>query len=187
MLQGSIIGRFGASSSAHGSNNEVLKLEVLVIGEYDTLRFVREAISRAMLDISSLETRLEFHYSYEDTPFMVSCDALECPNMIVMDHRFVAQLGRTKIKMLVDGWRGKKWGPGVDVLVVTLVWTGHVEDEELNGLRQQWKQSGSIASPFPGLIDAVFLGEHLDDLEVITPLLWSCFDFARERKDKVSC
>ncbi|PQQ11366.1 uncharacterized protein Pyn_01395 [Prunus yedoensis var. nudiflora] len=33
------------------TNNEVLKLEVLVIGEHDTFRFVREAISRAVLDM----------------------------------------------------------------------------------------------------------------------------------------
>ncbi|XP_021800010.1 uncharacterized protein LOC110744346 [Prunus avium] len=179
--------KVGASSSALGTNNQVLKLEVLVIGEHDTFRFVREAISRAVLDMSSLETSLDFHYSYEDTPFMVSCDALERPNIIVMEHRFVVQLGRAKMKILVDGWRGKKWGPGVDLMVVTVVWAGHVEDEELNAWREQRKQGGKIASPFPGLIDAVFLGEHLDDIEEIAPLLWSCFDFARERKDKESC
>ncbi|ONI21329.1 hypothetical protein PRUPE_2G059700 [Prunus persica] len=103
MLQGSIIGTFGASSSPYGTNNKLVKLEVLVIGEYDTLRFVREAFSRATLDMSLLETRLVFHYSYKDTPFMVSCDELERPNMIVMDHNFVVQLGRDKIKILVDG------------------------------------------------------------------------------------
>ncbi|PQQ11379.1 uncharacterized protein Pyn_01408 [Prunus yedoensis var. nudiflora] len=42
------------------TNNEVLKLEVLVIGEHDTFRFVREAISRAVLDMSSLETTWTF-------------------------------------------------------------------------------------------------------------------------------
>lgn len=43
--------------------------------------------------------------------------------------------------------------------VVTMVWAGHVEDEELNALRKQWRQDGKIASPFLGLIDVVFLGE----------------------------
>ncbi|PQQ19481.1 uncharacterized protein Pyn_03793 [Prunus yedoensis var. nudiflora] len=96
-------------------------------------------------------------------------------------------VGESEMKILVDGWRGKKWGPGVDLMVVTVVWAGHVDDEELNAWREQRKQGFKIASPFPGLIDAVFLGEHLDDIEEITPLLWSCFDFARERKDKESC
>ncbi|CAL2238528.1 unnamed protein product [Prunus armeniaca] len=130
--KGSIIGTFGASSSAYGTNNKLVKLEVLVIGEYDTLRFLREALSRATLDMNLLETRLVFHYSYKDTFFMVSCDALEHPNMIVMDHNFVVQL---------------------------VVWAGHVEDEELNALSEYWKQGGKITSPFLGLIDAMFLGE----------------------------
>lgn len=43
--------------------------------------------------------------------------------------------------------------------VVTVVWAGHVEDEELNALSEYWKQGGKITSPFLGLIDAVFLGE----------------------------
>lgn len=153
MLQESIIGTFSASNSDHGTNNEVLKIEVLVVGGYDTLRFIREALLRATLDLSSLETRLAFHYSYKDTPFMVSCNALERPNMIVMDHSFVVQLGRGKIKILVGGWHGKKWGPGVDVTVVTVVWARHVEDEKLNALREQWKQGGKITSHFPGLIE----------------------------------
>ncbi|CAB4299051.1 unnamed protein product [Prunus armeniaca] len=101
--KGSIIGTFGASSSAYGTNNKLVKLKVLVIGEYNTLRFVRKALSRATLDMSLLETRLVFHYSYKDTTFMVFCDALKRPNMIVMDHNFVVQLGRDKIKILVDG------------------------------------------------------------------------------------
>lgn len=168
MLQESIIGTFGASNFAHGTNNKVLKIEVLVVGEYDTLRFVRKALSRATLDLGSLETRVAFHYSYKDTPFMVSCNALEHPNMIVMDHSFVVQLGRGKIKILVGGWRGKKWGPRVDLTMVTVMWAPcHVEDEKLNALKEQWKQGGKITSHFPWLIDIVFLGEQLNDLKEI--------------------
>ncbi|CAB4299052.1 unnamed protein product [Prunus armeniaca] len=181
MLQESIIGTFGASNSAHGTNNEVLKIEVLVVGEYDTLRFIREALSRATLDLGLLETKIAFHYSYEDTPFIVSCNALERPNMIVMDHNFVVQLGRGKIKILVGGWHGKKWGSRVDLTVVTVMQAGHVEDEKLNALKEQWKQSDKITSPFPWLIDVVFLREQLNDLKEI-PLYFGVSLTLQERR-----